>query len=432
MTGSAIVVQGNASSLPLPDESVDLIVTSPPYFAMRSYTDGGAHFNGQVGSEPTPQEFLEALWTATAEMMRVLKPTGSIFVNLGDKYAGSGSHNNSNIAKTNRGSHATYNKSTHLDRIGFQGVPGRTAKVTGIRTKSLLGLPWRYAIGCIDRLDLILRAELVWSKPNGLPESVNDRVRRSHEQWFHFVKEPRYYTAVDEIRLPHEDPLRTETHKERAGKAMREGTPLNGTGMRPHTFALEQANHPLGKLPPSVWTISSEPLLVPQWAKDKYNLPDHFAAFPQEWPRRLITGWAPPAICLSCGEGRRPVAVGYACACTPFTEHPGSGRSSPTSNGNGKQGDRPVDIGATHERVGPWREYHFDQWDAPETRPTIVLDPFGGTGTVAMVAKTLDRIGISVDLSHDYCELARWRIHESGHGAKSMRRTWSERQESML
>src|SRR5690606_37517129 len=68
---------------------------------------------------------------------------------------------------------------------------------------SLMGLPWRYAIGCIDDLDLILRAETVWSKPNGLPEAVTDRVRRSHEQWFHLVKEPRYYTAIDELREPH-------------------------------------------------------------------------------------------------------------------------------------------------------------------------------------------------------------------------------------
>jgi hypothetical protein len=70
-----------------------------------------------------------------------------------------------------------------------------------------MGLPWRYAIGCIDDLDLILRAEIIWSKPNGLPESVTDRVRRSHEQWFHFTKEPRYFSAVDEVREAHASPI---------------------------------------------------------------------------------------------------------------------------------------------------------------------------------------------------------------------------------
>jgi hypothetical protein len=68
------------------------------------------------------------------------------------------------------------------------------------RPKSLIGLPWRYAIRCIDDLSLILRAEVIWSKPNGLPESVTDRVRRSHETWFHLVKSPRYFSAVDTIR----------------------------------------------------------------------------------------------------------------------------------------------------------------------------------------------------------------------------------------
>ena len=66
-----------------------------------------------------------------------------------------------------------------------------------------MGLPWRYALGCMDQLGLILRAEIIWSKPNGLPESVRDRVRRSHEQVFHFTRLPRYFSAVDEIREPH-------------------------------------------------------------------------------------------------------------------------------------------------------------------------------------------------------------------------------------
>ena len=69
--------------------------------------------------------------------------------------------------------------------------------------KSLMGIPWRYAIRCIDDLGLILRAEVIWSKPNGLPESVTDRVRRSHETWFHFTKRHRYYADVDAVREQH-------------------------------------------------------------------------------------------------------------------------------------------------------------------------------------------------------------------------------------
>ena len=114
----------------------------------------------------------------------MLKPSGSLWVNLGDSYS--------------RGSRTTMDGTTDKRRQGDSRVP----PCTFVPAKSLMGLPWRYAIGCIDQLGLILRAEVIWAKPNGLPESVTDRVRRSHEQWFHFTKEPRYFSAVDEVREP--------------------------------------------------------------------------------------------------------------------------------------------------------------------------------------------------------------------------------------
>ena len=83
----ATIVRGDARDLPLPDGSVDLICTSPPYFGLRSYSDNGEHYAGQIGSEATPREWVAAMLDCTAEWVRVLKPSGSIFVNLGDKYA---------------------------------------------------------------------------------------------------------------------------------------------------------------------------------------------------------------------------------------------------------------------------------------------------------------------------------------------------------
>jgi DNA modification methylase len=85
---TVLVLRGDARALPLPDESVDLIVTSPPYFALRSYTDGGEAYGGQIGSEPTPGQYIDNLIACTREWMRVLKPTGSLWVNLGDSYSG--------------------------------------------------------------------------------------------------------------------------------------------------------------------------------------------------------------------------------------------------------------------------------------------------------------------------------------------------------
>ena len=196
--GAVTIWNADAIALPIADESVDLIVTSPPYFGLRSYLDGGEHYDGQIGSEATPAEFVDALIAATAEMVRVLKPSGSIWVNLGDKYSQS-----ANQWGGSRRGHQGVLAGTKADEAARFGVPLAEGAPQMGRPKSLIGIPWRYALRCIDDLGLILRAEVIWSKPNGLPESVTDRVRRSHEQWFHFTLEPRYYSAVDEIREPH-------------------------------------------------------------------------------------------------------------------------------------------------------------------------------------------------------------------------------------
>lgn len=450
MSGAAVVVQGDALRLPLPDESVDLIVTSPPYFCLRAYD--GNHPN-MVGSEPTPQAYLEALWAATAEMARVLKPSGSIFVDLGDKYGRPGGGVDVNPRS--------------LAGVG-NGYTKRVATPTdgGGRDKSLMLLPERYRIGCVDRLDLIARAVIVWSKVNSLPESVRDRVRRSHEDWVHLVRQPRYYSAVDEVREPH-----APTSLSRYGNDFGPTAWTEGTDRRYRAETV--APNPLGKLPGSVWTIPSEPLRLPDHLGTQ-----HYAAFPSEWPRRLILGWSPPGICVACGQGRWPVVdrqtpelhewaqeqqrrraapinggigavtlgipaadrqttiLGYACACTPHTNHPGTG------NGNRQNrevspmpGARPQGTYGRHQAgeyqpSGPWREYHLDRWTPPPTRPAVVLDPFVGTGTTPMVARALGRIGIGLDLSHNYCRAARWRIHHDA--GKAIARTNLERQGSLL
>ncbi len=328
MTGSARVIRANALALPLEDASVDLVVTSPPYFGLRSYQDGGEHYAGQIGDEATPGEFVDALLAATREMVRVLKPSGSIWVNLGDKYSqpGKGERNMQGVG----GSivHKVGERQANRSAVGLS---------YGAPAKSLIGVPWRYALRCIDDLGMILRAEVIWSKPNGLPESVTDRVRRSHETWFHFTKEPRYFSAVDEIREEHNYAGMGLTWAERKAT----GNRYDATGHVGHGSGGMAAN-PLGKLPGSVWTIPTEPLRVP----DHLGV-DHFAAFPTEWPRRIIRGWS--------AEGM------------------------------------------------------------------TVLDPFGGTGTTALVARALGRHGISVDMSADYCRLAEWRTNDPGQLAKAMR-----------
>ena len=397
MTGSARIIRGNALALPLADDSVDLVVTSPPYFGLRSYQDGGEHYSGQIGDEPTPAEFVDALIAATAEMVRVVKPSGSIWVNLGDKYAGS------NGQPGGAGSSTLVGTTSHT-----RGMTANKAPATGAPTKSLIGVPWRYAIRCIDDLGLILRAEVIWSKPNGLPESVTDRVRRSHETWFHFTKEPRYFSAVDEIREEHTTTGRV------SGKGS--GQRLGSVMLAPQTLLDDQQYNPLGKLPGSVWTIPTQPLTVPA-----HLGVDHFAAFPMEWPRRIILGWSPVGVCTACGEGRRPVSVrdpidprfqspptritGYACACpAPTVER----EIREFDHHSGEMVTRVVEVSdPTWQPIAP-------------TTPAVVLDPFGGTGTSALVASVLGRHGISVDMSADYCRLAEWRTTDPDQIARAM------------
>ncbi|MCB1249663.1 MAG: site-specific DNA-methyltransferase, partial [Acidimicrobiales bacterium] len=418
------------------------------------YTDGGEHYDGQIGSEATPAEFLAALWAVTAECKRVLKPSGSLWVNLGDKYAGGGGYSPDspvNVKRRQAGS-GTDGAFKFSNRVHDR-QPAKAPRVKAdVPNKSLMGLPWRYAIGCIDDLDLILRAEIVWSKPNGLPESVTDRVRRSHEQWFHFTKSPRYYSAVDEVREPQMHPHGTQA----AGISIRK---RSATGNGRALNNQYDAPNPLGKLPGSVWTIPSEPLSVPTFVDgqpwgtrpvwgdsdglrrlwryaetrhaagqpcDVWSI-DHFAAFPQEWPRRLILGWSPPGICVECGEGRRPVAT---------SEHVPDGRGRIGRHG-GARSDAAL-AGPPRQMDNGQRVHTITGYacacptpDAP-TRPAVVLDPFGGTGTVAMVARALGRYGVHVDLSADYLRLARWRVFDSGHAAKTTQRTTTERQTEMF
>ena len=423
MTG---LVQADAVQLPVADDTVDLVVTSPPYFALRSYRDDGEHYDGQIGSEATPAEFLDALWAVTAECVRVLKPSGSLWVNLGDKYAaghGGSSTERGGVTIRKRSSFgATPRERPDLPdppaSWGRRDATGRNV-VPGFRPKSLMGMPWRYAIGCIDDLGLILRAEVVWSKPNGLPESVTDRVRRSHEQWFHFTLEPRYFSALDEIREPSAGHNPLGASNARSSTSKRHAKRGSGDG---HSWPTPYDN-PLGKLPGSVWSIPSEPLKVP----DELGV-DHFAAFPQEWPRRLILGWCPAEVCTACGQGRAPVVDRTFDGSYNDAE---AQRQQDRANMSG--GTDRVTLGRTESITRTITGYACACADnsAPST-PGVVLDPFAGTGTVPMVARALGRTGIGVDLSSDYLRLASWRVFESGHASKTVARTNGERQGLLL
>jgi DNA modification methylase len=164
------------------DKSIDCVITSPPYWQLRDYG-----YEGQWGLEPTFNEYLEHLWELMTEIHRVLKDEGTCWVNLGDTYA-RGTRPKTNNNQTLRD---TNNKIESDTKPNYQGLD-----------KCLLLIPHRFAIGCIDR-GWILRNDIIWAKPNGMPESVTDRFTKKHEYIFFFVKQEKYYFDLDSIREKH-------------------------------------------------------------------------------------------------------------------------------------------------------------------------------------------------------------------------------------
>ncbi len=173
----------------MPDQSVNCIVTSPPYFGLRDYG-----VENQMGLEPTPAEFVEALVGVMREARRVLRDDGTLWLNLGDSYAGAGYSNHSKSDGYNAAQKSDGGKQSHLHG-------------TGLPAKNLIGIPWRVAFA-LQADGWYLRQDIIWHKPNPMPESVRDRCTKAHEYIFLLSKSPTYYfdnEAIKEPRTSNED-----------------------------------------------------------------------------------------------------------------------------------------------------------------------------------------------------------------------------------
>lgn len=170
----------------LDDKSIDCVITSPPYWQLRDYG-----FDGQWGLEPTFQEYLEHLWMMMEEVHRVLKDTGTVFINLGDTYSTkSGGLERPEDAKGSR---------------SVEYLRGMTInQPDDLPIKNLLMIPHRFAIGCYDR-GWTIRNDIIWASRNKMPEPVRDRWSKKHEYIFFMTKKPtKYYFDLDAIRESHE------------------------------------------------------------------------------------------------------------------------------------------------------------------------------------------------------------------------------------
>lgn len=166
------------------DKSIDCVITSPPYWQLRDYG-----YEGQWGLEHTFNEYLEHLWSMMDEIYRVLKPEGTVWINLGDTYSTQGGQNR---GKAYDGyGYSQINTNVELGT--------KLIKPSDLPSKCLLLIPHRFAIGCIDR-GWIVRNDIIWAKRNGMPESVTDRFSKKHEYFFFMVKSEKYYFDLDAIR----------------------------------------------------------------------------------------------------------------------------------------------------------------------------------------------------------------------------------------
>lgn len=266
-----VILQGDclARMRELPDESVNCCVTSPPYWGLRDYG-----VDGQLGLEATPEEYVQHMVKVFREVRRILKTDGTLWLNLGDSYAGSG-----------KGAWANHEaqKEVYVPEPG--GIQTR-CKWQGLKSKDLVGIPWMVAFAL--RADgWYLRSDIIWAKPNPMPESVTDRPTKSHEYIFLLSKNPRYYYDYAAIK----EPMSSSSIKRfeavvRLDEKFDETRHKNAPGIQiPYEILTRASRNLVGvtdRNKRSVWR-------VPTQSTDEA----HFATFPPELIRPCILAGCP-------------------------------------------------------------------------------------------------------------------------------------------
>lgn len=328
----------------LEDNSIDCCVTSPPYYNLRDY-----QVANQIGLEDSPKEYIQKLVDVFSEVKRVLKPQGTLWLNIGDSYHEScrGYNDIHTSNKNNKGSRLS--------------IPSKTKNSSSkLKPKDLIGIPWMLAFALRDA-GYYLRSDIVWAKKNCMPESVKDRPTRSHEYIFLFSKNKKYYYDSDAIKEPATWDVTgdgTKARKARQSSSNKSMPDAKRNGIRPASFkdagkfnGKHKTNKQRGHSRRDAGFNDRWDQMTKQqqcsgmrnkrdvWNIATAQLPDaHFATFPQEIP----------AICIKAG--------------------------------------------------------------CPENG--IVLDPFMGSGTTAVVARKLNRQFIGFELNSEYVDIANKRLYD--------------------
>jgi DNA modification methylase len=357
----------------LPEASVHCVVTSPPYWGLRDYG-----VEGQLGLEPTPEAYVAAMVGVFRDVRRVLRDDGTLWLNMGDSYGAGGGNYFAGLPKAATACDGAPRSVANTARA--RGDLGERELSTGLKPKDLVGMPWKLAFA-LQADGWYLRADVIWSKPNPMPESVTDRPTKAHEYVFLLTKSARYFYDADAVREP-----AAESVIERAAYAVG-GTklynPRNGDGAR-RSFG----DYAAGRNLRSVWTIPSAPF------------PDaHFATFPPALASR----------CIQAGTSERGCCAACGAPWARTTEVVWSGNDTPTQADNWRQ-DNGNTMQAVRETTG-WQP--SCACDAA-VMPCTVLDPFGGSGTVGAVAEGLGRHSVLVELNPAYVAMAERRTAQLG------------------
>lgn len=389
-------------------ESVDCVFTSPPYWGLRDY---GAE--GQIGLEATPEEYVARLVQVFGEVRRVLKPGGTVALNLGDSYSASGPHR--------------AERPEHMGKQGYLGEGYCCRKPgTGLKPKDLVGIPWRVAFA-LQADGWWLRNDVIWVKPNAMPESVTDRFSSKHEHVFLLAKAQRYWFDLDAVREEHTALGRPPGNKSRI-YLDRDPNHHEGEKRRP---GQENSFNPLGKNPGDVVTLATQPTPYA-----------HFATFPVGLVLRFLPAMCPPRVCSRCGkpwehrvektglrdhplrEKRTVAAQQFAAADNEYHDGGTLGKVAevadlgyfPACACHGRDLAAEVSRALKAEDKAALAAIMAERDAIPDDTwlPGTVLDPFLGSGTVTQAARKLGRRSLGIELNPDYEAVMRQRLDLNG------------------
>jgi len=327
----------------LPEGCVQTCVTSPPYFGLRDYRGG----EDEIGQEDTVEGYVSKMVDVFRSVRRVLRDDGTLWLNLGDSYmsAKNCTPPPQTVANGNYRSMPT------------DFVPANRKDQKGLKTKDLIGIPWRVAFA-LQADGWYLRQDIIWHKPNPMPESVEDRCTRAHEYVFLLSKSPKYYYDHEAIK---EESL----------------------------FPINQENYDGKRNRRSVWTVNTKPFKGA-----------HFAVFPTDLIEPcVLAGTSAQGCCSKCGAPWQRIL-----------EKTGQfQRRWSTNNAEGSPYNKHGSMQNTYETVG-WKP--TCKCKDASTTPCTVLDPFTGSGTTCVVSLKNGRNFVGTELNPEYIKIATDRITE--------------------